>query len=315
MPASSKAQQRFFGVVKAMQKGDKPKEGEAGKVAKSMKKKDVDDFASTKHKGKPEKVKREMKVRNLIKKMVREELAKMNEVRIPFSSSHIKQLKRAFKDMKGTLPDNNPLVQQIVTLLKKTDKKVLKQIASADIKYLSDKAKDILGEGVNSSLVKKMIKAVNKGEDVVVYDKKGKKYSLQSGDNKAVAVTDYLGSERTYQTLPLSKVNKIVIEGTCGYGENGELGEEPAGPHLIKKKMKEEVEPIGGMAKIAKIVKDKQHAKVGGQTVDMQSANLLMKLYNAVKDKDKEKMNKMNEKKLIMVLNKLWSRVKLKLPT
>jgi hypothetical protein len=25
-------------------------------------------------------------------------------------------------------------------------------------------------------------------------------------------------------------------EGTCGYGENGELGEEPAGPHLIKKK-------------------------------------------------------------------------------
>ena len=248
MPASSKAQQRFFGVVKAMQKGDLPKTGKAGKIAKQMSKKDVDDFASTKHKGKPEKVKREMKVRNLIKKMVREELAKMNEVRIPFSSSQITKLKRAFKDMKGTLPDNNPLVQQIVTLLKKTDKKVLKQIANADIKYLSDKAKDILGEG------------------------------------------------------------------TCGYGENGELGEEPAGPHLIKKKMKEEVEPIGGMAKIAKIVKDKQHAKVGGQTVDMQSANLLMKLYNAVKDKDKEKMNKMSEKKLIMVLNKLWSRVKLKLP-
>ena len=250
MPAQSKSQQRFFGVVKAMQKGDIPKKGRAGKIAKSMSKDDVDDFASTKHKGKPEKVKREQRVRNLIKKMVREELAEMNEVRIPFSSSHIKQLKRAFKDMKGTLPDNNPLVQQIVTLLKKTDKKVLKQIASADIKYLSDKAKDILGEG------------------------------------------------------------------TCGYGENGQLGEEPAGPHLIKKKkMKEEVEPIGGMAKIAKIVKDKQHAKVGGQTVDMQSANLLMKLYNAVKDKDKEKMNKMNEKKLIMVLNKLWSRVKLKLPT
>ena len=146
MPAQSKSQQRFFGVVKAMQKGDIPKKGKAGKIAKSMSKDDVDDFASTKHKGKPEKVKREQRVRELIKKMVREELAEMNEVRIPFSSSHIKQLKRAFKDMKGTLPDNNPLVQQIVTLLKKTDKKVLKQIASADIKYLSDKAKDILGE-------------------------------------------------------------------------------------------------------------------------------------------------------------------------
>ena len=79
MPAQSKSQQRFFGVVKAMQKGDIPKKGKAGKIAKTMDKDDVDDFASTKHKGKPEKVKREQKVRELIKKMVREELAKMNE--------------------------------------------------------------------------------------------------------------------------------------------------------------------------------------------------------------------------------------------
>ena len=56
MPAQSKSQQRFFGVVKAMQKGDIPKKGRAGKIAKSMSKDDVDDFASTKHKGKPEKV-------------------------------------------------------------------------------------------------------------------------------------------------------------------------------------------------------------------------------------------------------------------
>ena len=81
MPAQSKSQQRFFGVVKAMQKGDIPKKGRAGKIAKQMSKKDVDDFASTKHKGKPEKVKREQRVRSLIKKMVREELNKMNEVK------------------------------------------------------------------------------------------------------------------------------------------------------------------------------------------------------------------------------------------
>ena len=87
-----------------------------------------------------------MKVtKSQLKELIRHAI--VQEIKIPFSSSHIKQLKRAFKDMKGTLPDNNPLVQQIVTLLKKTDKKVLKQIANADIKYLSDKAKDILGEG------------------------------------------------------------------------------------------------------------------------------------------------------------------------
>ena len=37
--------------------------------------------------------------------------------------------------------------------------------------------------------------------------------------------------------------------------------------------------------------------------------------WSSFEDKDKEKMNKMSEKKLIMVLGKLWSRVKLKLPT
>ena len=314
MPAQSKSQQRFFGVVKAMQKGDIPKKGKAGKIAKSMSKDDVDDFASTKHKGKPEKVKREQRVRELIKKMVREELGKMNEVRIPFSSSHIKQLKRAFKDMKGTLPDNNPLVQQIVTLLKKTDKKVLKQIATADIKYLSDKAKNILGEGKYDRELIRLDNATAK--------------EFGSWKSEVLKLSKLLpNSEKKKINKDIMTINKLVFnitktfdknlnEGTCGYGENGQLGEEPAGPHLIKKKkMKEEVEPIGGMAKIAKIVKDKQHAKVGGQTVDMQSANLLMKLYNAVKDKDKEKMNKMSEKKLIMVLGKLWSRVKLKLPT
>jgi len=37
------------------------------------------------------------------------------------------------------------------------------------------------------------------------------------------------------------KIKKVVkedgvSEGTCGYGEDGELGEEPAGPHLLKRK-------------------------------------------------------------------------------
>jgi hypothetical protein len=41
-----------------MQKGDQPKKGKAGEVAKSMSKKDVKDFASTKHKGLPKKVKK-----------------------------------------------------------------------------------------------------------------------------------------------------------------------------------------------------------------------------------------------------------------
>ena len=231
MPAVSKAQQRFFGLVKSMQKGDIPKKGSAGKAAKTMDKDDVDDFASTKHKGKPEKVKREQRVRNLIKKMVREILDE------DFAGAYPKEMRKKF--------DNKRKKQSEVLGYKLTGKD--------DIKTEIDDATVKEGRG-----------PCWKG-----YTQKGMK----------------------------KKGNRMV-------------------PNCVKnEEITEEVKPTGGMAKIAKIVKDKQHAKVGGQTVDMQSANLLMKLYNAVKDKDKEKMNKMNEKKLIMVLNKLWSRVKLKLPT
>ena len=56
MPALSKKQQRFFGIVRAIQKGEMaPTTPETAKAAADMKKKDVKDFASTKHKGLPEK--------------------------------------------------------------------------------------------------------------------------------------------------------------------------------------------------------------------------------------------------------------------
>ena len=57
MPAVSKAQQKFFGIVRAIQKGEMaPTTPETAKAAATMKKKDVKDFASTKHKKLPEKV-------------------------------------------------------------------------------------------------------------------------------------------------------------------------------------------------------------------------------------------------------------------
>jgi hypothetical protein len=56
MPAVSKKQQRFFGIVRAIQKGEMaPTTPETAKAAATMKKKDVKDFASTKHKKLPEK--------------------------------------------------------------------------------------------------------------------------------------------------------------------------------------------------------------------------------------------------------------------
>ena len=56
MPAVSKAQQRFMGMVYAVKKGEmSAPSSEVADAAASMKKKDAKDFASTKHKGLPKK--------------------------------------------------------------------------------------------------------------------------------------------------------------------------------------------------------------------------------------------------------------------
>jgi hypothetical protein len=63
MPAQSKAQQRFMGMVHAVQKGDmEAPSKEIEKAADSMTDKAAKDFASTKHKGLPNHVKKENKI-------------------------------------------------------------------------------------------------------------------------------------------------------------------------------------------------------------------------------------------------------------
>ena len=63
--AVSKKQQRFMGMVHATQKGEKAPSKEVAKVAKSMGKKDAEDFASTKQKGLPEKAAKKTKEKDV----------------------------------------------------------------------------------------------------------------------------------------------------------------------------------------------------------------------------------------------------------
>ena len=89
MPSKSKAQQRFMGLVHAFNKGD-VKGSEVSKkvkdVAKGMKKSDVKKYASTKHKGKPEKVKKE--AIDKIREMIRMELESCGYVMSAKNPSH-----------------------------------------------------------------------------------------------------------------------------------------------------------------------------------------------------------------------------------
>ena len=70
--AVSKKQQRFFGMVRAAQKGEGAASPEVAKVAGEISKKDAKDFAKTKHKGLPEKkeVKEGMKEYEALKKEI-----------------------------------------------------------------------------------------------------------------------------------------------------------------------------------------------------------------------------------------------------
>ena len=69
MPAVSKKQQRFFGIVRSIQKGEqKPTTPETAKAASSMEMKSVKKFAKTKHKGLPEKKKLQRRMTCLQKK-------------------------------------------------------------------------------------------------------------------------------------------------------------------------------------------------------------------------------------------------------
>jgi hypothetical protein len=107
MPAVSKAQQRFMGMVHAADKGETPASPEVAKVAKSMDDKDAKDFASTKHDGLPEK----------IKEMVLAELRSVRVIQTDYAKvlDAMEKHLSAYKQSKGT-PSEKQHIQQLKTL-------------------------------------------------------------------------------------------------------------------------------------------------------------------------------------------------------
>ena len=93
MPAVSKAQQKFMGMVHAAQKGEEPASPEVAKAAKEIDPKDAKDFASTKHKGLP--MKKETITRARLKELVREVMKEESEYQAYFK----KELEKAGKSI------------------------------------------------------------------------------------------------------------------------------------------------------------------------------------------------------------------------
>ena len=86
MPAQSKAQQRFMGMVHAVQKGDmEAPSKEVEKAADSMSKKSAKDFASTSHKGLP--AKKETITKERLKELVKEVMKEESEYQAFFKKA------------------------------------------------------------------------------------------------------------------------------------------------------------------------------------------------------------------------------------
>ena len=144
----SKAQQKFFGIVRGLQKGEiDDASPEAKKAAASMSKKDVKDFAKTKHKGLP-----------TFKESLRKDIAKRGKVadalrdyarKLP---KHMKDDGNHFKDAaihidngdKGALKkhlkniDSDPR-DGIISIMRKHGMKEKKEISVADYKKKTGK--------------------------------------------------------------------------------------------------------------------------------------------------------------------------------
>jgi hypothetical protein len=114
MPAQSKAQQRFMGMVHAAQKGDMENPSpEVAKVADSMSDKDAKDFASTSHKGLPDKV----------KEFIVKEARGVKSIQTDYMKTvdAISQTLELYKKSKGTSDEKKAVerLKQLQTLKKK----------------------------------------------------------------------------------------------------------------------------------------------------------------------------------------------------
>ena len=336
MPAKSKAQQRFMGMVHGLQKGTiNPSDvsNAVKKVAKTMKKKSVKDYASTKHTGKPEKVKTEerdykdeyKKFQSSPKsKKYRAELNQYNRKKGTYGNNDGKDASHKGGKIMGFEAESKNRGRAEKSRLKKEGKEYKpekrRKLKTGEVEIMKGKGnrqkwfylknqndvKQLIRLGRNSAFPTGITKnnsklKFNKSLDIKESVNEGFSSSIVK---KAVDIAKKMSGDMTGAVKKIEKIKK-------GLSDDSKV---KATLRTANESVNEAVEPKGNMAKVANIVRNSQAAKLGGVMIDMQSANLLMKVYDKVSDKDKEKMNTLNPKVLTRVIEKLWSRVNLRLP-
>jgi len=277
MPAASKQQQKFMGIVRAIQKGDVPASKfskAAQKAAKSMSKGSVKKYAATKHDDLPKKVKEmyesmlnenpaviataaRMAIQNKQGKKVSVNTARQSSYASKDPSAH-KKAKSIFQRIKDKFS-------------KKKDDKPKKQSApttAADFRRLR---KEIIDEAVYKF---KGMTATNMDELDAMLSRAGIK-----------GTPDF---------------NKMTYTVDSGNVKLDKIMKKKGG-----KKIKESVNEANNIDKIKDIVKKKQFKRIGGVIIDMQTANAIMKVHKALTGANKKKYEKLSISKMADIAYKL----------
>jgi len=311
VPSRSKAQQRFMGLVHAYKKGEVPasKVSKAVKdAAKSMKKKSTKKFASTKHKGLPNKVRSE----------------NMNEDGHTDVASAERKLKLIIKDAMDTLNALRSLSNEDSLPSWWTDKITLaKDYVGKSRDYIMNPAESV-DEDITTSGYYFLRKAAYSIEVALKDLNKGIK---KQDDKRVLPEVEYIYDKATdmKKMMKNKRYNESVNEKTISIGgedlmkylmKRFKMSKSQAIASMKKHKMdmsflkkesvNEAVEPRGNIKKVLDVAKNKQAKKIGGTLVDGTTANMMTQVWNKVNDSSKEKMNKMNTKQLINLILRMW---------
>ena len=227
MPAVSKAQQKFMGMVHATQKGDMENPSpEISKAADSMSDKDAKDFASTSHKGLPDKIK-EFIIREArgVKTITKEYGEVVDQIQkhldlykqtkgTPAEKQHIQQLKQ-LNNKKKVLADE--LDQKVSGLYKDAELKVDEMNTTGNIEGYntpfafsgkdSEEKKAKKQADLTGYSVVKESKEYKKGDKLKIKLPNGKKFDVvfdMYSRTKGVALGKFKDRSGEYNTKPFN---------------------------------------------------------------------------------------------------------------
>jgi len=273
MPAASKQQQKFMGIVRAIQKGDVPASKfskAAQKAAKSMSKGSVKKYAATKHDDLPKKV----------------------------------------KEMYESMLNENPAVIATAARMAIQNKQG-KKVSVNTARQSSYASKDPSAHKKAKSIFQRIKDKFSKKKDDKPKKQSASTTAADFRRMRKEAVYKFKGMTATNMDELDAMLSRAGIKGTPDFNkmtytvDSGNVKLDKIMKKKGGKKIKESVNEANNIDKIKDIVKKKQYKRIGGVIIDMQTANAIMKVHKALTGANKKKYEKLSISKMADIAYKL----------